>query len=193
MWEIWTCLEPYEGAFKTFPQLIDGVGIEKMRPRIPPETPRQLKVSLLLSLSLFFSTVLLTALQELMIECWDHDPTKRPSFATILKVPSLFLYLSIRVRVRVSVRCCLPAHLACRTTRSTSRSSTTSWRASRAATSGGRTSSNWTPCRGTSSCQPSAASSRYRALRIAVCMFCGRVAVAVVDLSLASTGPLPSP
>jgi hypothetical protein len=26
-----------------------------------------------------------------------------------------------------------------------------------------------------------------------VCMFCGRVAVAVVDLSLASTGPLPSP
>jgi len=63
LWELVTRLEPYEGKFKNFDELIDGVGIERLRPRLPAECPFQLK--------------------NLITACWDHDPHKRPSFENI--------------------------------------------------------------------------------------------------------------
>jgi len=63
MWELVTRLEPYEGKFKNFDELIDGVGIERVRPRMPNDCPFQLK--------------------NVIQNCWEHDPSKRDSFEKI--------------------------------------------------------------------------------------------------------------
>ena len=43
LWEIVTRKEPYEGLFKNFDQLADGVGLEKIRPKIPNDIHGSLK------------------------------------------------------------------------------------------------------------------------------------------------------
>lgn len=63
LWEMVTRAEPYEGLFKNFDQLADGVGLEKIRPRIPADVHPTLK--------------------ELITQLWDHDPRRRPSFADV--------------------------------------------------------------------------------------------------------------
>jgi len=63
LWEFWTRRDPYEGM-PTF-QIIFNVGTANMRPLIPEDCP--------------------TDYAQLMMDCWQTDPTARPSFEQILK------------------------------------------------------------------------------------------------------------
>jgi len=64
LWELFTQLEPYNGFFKTFDEMMDGVTRKGKRPDIPEDCPSKLK--------------------ELMQACWNPDPNNRPSIAKIL-------------------------------------------------------------------------------------------------------------
>jgi len=62
LWEFWTRRDPYEGM-QTF-QIIFNVGTANMRPLIPEDCP--------------------TDYAQLMMDCWQTDPSARPSFEQIL-------------------------------------------------------------------------------------------------------------
>jgi hypothetical protein len=63
MWELITRGEPYEGKSK--PQIIVGVSKEGLRPDIPPSCPPDFA--------------------QLMRDCWEQDPERRPRFAQVLE------------------------------------------------------------------------------------------------------------
>ena len=63
LWELITRGEPYEGKSK--PQIIVGVSKEGLRPDIPPSCPPDFA--------------------QLMRDCWEQDPERRPRFAQVLE------------------------------------------------------------------------------------------------------------
>ncbi|KAM9988169.1 hypothetical protein ACTFIZ_003542 [Dictyostelium cf. discoideum] len=65
LWELLTKQEPYNKLYSSYPQLVEGVVNKKNRPIIPDYFPTRLK--------------------DLLARCWDHYPSRRPSFAEISK------------------------------------------------------------------------------------------------------------
>jgi len=65
LWEIFTQEEPYNGEFQSFEELIEGVGLENKRPKIPSDVTYLLR--------------------DTIVSCWDKEPTKRPSFEDLLR------------------------------------------------------------------------------------------------------------
>ena len=63
LWEICTCSVPYQGLMA--PQIIARVLVNDMRPPMPGNAS--------------------PALKQLLTDCWDRDPTKRPTFAEIIQ------------------------------------------------------------------------------------------------------------
>ncbi len=67
LWELLTRKHPFEDwGFNFMFELEDAVKLEKKRPDIPPECPEQLA--------------------KLVRDCWEDDPTLRPSFSDIMEL-----------------------------------------------------------------------------------------------------------
>jgi len=64
LWELYTHLEPYNKAFKSFDEMLEAVTKKGRRPDIPEDCPLKYK--------------------DLMQQCWNPDPQYRPSFAKIV-------------------------------------------------------------------------------------------------------------
>ncbi|EFA85214.1 SH2 domain-containing protein [Heterostelium album PN500] len=65
LWEMLTKLEPYNGFYKNYNDLVDGVTNKKNRPTLNENWGPRLK--------------------DLLIRCWDHLPNRRPSFEDITR------------------------------------------------------------------------------------------------------------
>ena len=65
LWEFWSRDPPYKGV-KAKEVAVKVKNYKDYRPKITKDTPEEMA--------------------ELMKKCWDHDPSKRPSFAQILVV-----------------------------------------------------------------------------------------------------------
>ncbi|GAM16920.1 hypothetical protein SAMD00019534_000950, partial [Acytostelium subglobosum LB1] len=65
LWELLTKLEPYNGFYKNYNDLVDGVTNKKNRPAMNDNWGPRLK--------------------DLLIRCWDHLPSRRPSFEDITR------------------------------------------------------------------------------------------------------------
>eukprot|EP01132_Coremiostelium_polycephalum_P001514 gene1514-1906_t len=65
VWELLTKLEPYNKLYTSYPALVDGVANKQQRPVIPEYFPTRLK--------------------DFLNRCWEHYPSKRPSFEEITK------------------------------------------------------------------------------------------------------------
>ncbi len=70
MWECWTGEVPWKEVQIPF-QVVMLVGVEKRRPEIPADCPKQLA--------------------SLIQRCWDDDPRRRPSCAEVEKKTKLLL------------------------------------------------------------------------------------------------------
>ena len=71
LWECWTGQQPWKEVQIPF-QVVMLVGVEKKRPAIPEDCPKQLA--------------------SLIQRCWDDDPHRRPSCAEVERRTRLLLH-----------------------------------------------------------------------------------------------------
>lgn len=64
IWELYEQTQPYKDTFSSMDELVDAIGLAGERPPISKSTPPTIK--------------------KLMQDCWNLEPTKRPSFDTII-------------------------------------------------------------------------------------------------------------
>jgi len=64
LWELTTLKLPYNNKFQSFDEMLEAV-CGGDRPDVPPDTPK--------------------SLANLMVKCWDKEPSNRPSFDDMLK------------------------------------------------------------------------------------------------------------